>query len=302
MFDAASGNQQIVIPGHGALVSAVAWSPDSTRLATASADGTARIWMLAEGGPRELATLSAQDTRKGVTDLSFSPDGTRLVTAERSRSSAIIWNVGLDGGAEVANLPAVAVHWNTTEFSDDGRYLFTTGAGGSVGVWDGRTLAPVRTLGGRGIAPASASAIPGVPMRADGDVSQIAPTRDGRLVATLERPGREHRRRRRPGLGRGDRRTSCSPARVGSIANYAAWSPDGQVLAIAGGDGDERTVTMVDRSGRTIDVIPVPGLLVESLAFMPDGERLVGTVGALGPTTRGPAASSSGSGGTGPSS
>jgi hypothetical protein len=44
-------------------------------------------------------TATSLATRKGVTDISFSPDGTRLVTAERSRSSAIVWNVGLDGGA-----------------------------------------------------------------------------------------------------------------------------------------------------------------------------------------------------------
>jgi WD domain, G-beta repeat len=282
VFDAVSGTQRMVIPGHGALVSAVAWSPDSARLATSSADGTARIWSLLEGGPRELVTLSAQDTRKGVTDISFSPDGTRLVTAERSRSSATIWNVVLDGGAEAGNLASVAFHYNAARFSNDGRYLFTTGARGTVEVWDARTLAPVRTLGGRASPPPPASAIPGVAMVAADDVSHIAPTSDGSMVATLNDQGRISGEGVVPvwDVATGDK---LFTARVGAFANYAEWSPDGQVLAIAGGDADGGSITLVERSGRTIEVIPVPGLLVGSLAFMPDGERLVGTVEALGP-------------------
>ena len=282
VFDAATGTQRIVIPGHGAFVSAVDWSPDSVRLATSSSDGTARIWSLLEGGPRELATLSAQYTRKGVTDISFSPDGTRLVTAERSRSSAIIWNVGLDGGAEVGNLPSVAFHYNAARFSQEGRYLFTTGAGGSVEVWNARTLAPVRTLGGRASPAAPASAIPGVAIGAVDDVSHIAPTSDGSLVATLNDQAGVSGEGVVPvwDVATGDK---LFTAGVGTFANHAEWSPDGQVLAIAGGDADGGSVTMVDRSGRTIQVIPVPGLLVGSLAFMPDGEQLVGTVEALGP-------------------
>ena len=59
VFDATSGRQEIVLAGHGSFVEVIDWSPDSTRLATASADGTANVWSLLEGGRREMITLSA---------------------------------------------------------------------------------------------------------------------------------------------------------------------------------------------------------------------------------------------------
>ena len=34
------------------------------------------MWEVTEGGAREVITLSAQDTRKGITGVAFSPDGT----------------------------------------------------------------------------------------------------------------------------------------------------------------------------------------------------------------------------------
>jgi WD40 repeat protein len=124
--------------------------------------------------------------------------------------------------------------------------------------------------------------IPGVSIGTIYDASHIAPTRDGSLVATIN----DHARVSGEGVvpvwdvATGD---LLFTARVGTFVSYAEWSPDGQVLAIAGGDANGGSITMVDHSGRTIAVIPVPGLLVNSLAFMPDGERLVLTVEALGP-------------------
>jgi WD40 repeat protein len=57
-------------------VNGVAFSPDGTRIATASDDKTARVWDSASG--RELARLTHEDPVNGV---AFSPDGTRIATA-----------------------------------------------------------------------------------------------------------------------------------------------------------------------------------------------------------------------------
>ena len=54
----------------------VSWSPDGTRLATGSGDGTAKVWEAAGG--RELLTLKGHTGT--VYAVSWSPDGTRLAT------------------------------------------------------------------------------------------------------------------------------------------------------------------------------------------------------------------------------
>ena len=53
------------------------FSPDGSRLATASNDGSAKIWDL--NSAQELLTLSGH--QGGITDVAFSPDGTLLYTA-----------------------------------------------------------------------------------------------------------------------------------------------------------------------------------------------------------------------------
>ena len=63
--------------GHTSRVRSVSWSPDGTRLATGSWDGTAKVWDAAGG--REL--LDPQGAyRRRSSSVSWSPDGTRLAT------------------------------------------------------------------------------------------------------------------------------------------------------------------------------------------------------------------------------
>ena len=78
--------------GHTAEIFRVDWSPDGTRLATASGDGTARISEIADGGIRELVSFSAQDMGHGVNGLAFSPDGQRLMTGDMALTAVKIWD------------------------------------------------------------------------------------------------------------------------------------------------------------------------------------------------------------------
>ena len=57
------------------------FSPDGTRIVTASRDKTARVWDAATG--KSLATLAGHEG--DVMSAQFSPDGTRIVTASATR-------------------------------------------------------------------------------------------------------------------------------------------------------------------------------------------------------------------------
>src|SRR5207247_6938000 len=67
----------------------VDFSPDSSLLATASADGTTMLWSTSSGSL--VRTLDDGGGRR-LTDISFSPDGTMLATAS-SDGDVRVWNV-----------------------------------------------------------------------------------------------------------------------------------------------------------------------------------------------------------------
>ena len=79
MWDAAGGRELLTLKGHTGRVCSVSWSPDGTRLATGSEDGTAKVWDAAGG--RELLTLKGHAGE--VRSVSWSPDGKRLATGSR---------------------------------------------------------------------------------------------------------------------------------------------------------------------------------------------------------------------------
>src|SRR5439155_1297085 len=63
--------------GHAAPVSAVAFRPDGVSLASASFDGTVKVWDVAAG----TVTRTLRGHRDKVLALAYSPDGRRLASA-----------------------------------------------------------------------------------------------------------------------------------------------------------------------------------------------------------------------------
>ena len=73
----------IVLPGHAAAVTAIAYAADGRQVATASADGVARLFDAPGGRPGraltvDVAALAAGTAAPAATAACFSPDGTRL--------------------------------------------------------------------------------------------------------------------------------------------------------------------------------------------------------------------------------
>src|SRR5262249_39754139 len=136
-------------------VTSAAFSPDGTRIVTASADHTARIWDAATGN--EIKVLRAEE--HSITSATFSPDGKRIVTASGkigfTENTASIWDAATGNeikvlrgheDTELANLYSAA-------FSADGTRIVTalgsaTGHDNIARIWDAATGNEIKVLRG----------------------------------------------------------------------------------------------------------------------------------------------------------
>jgi WD40 repeat protein len=278
VFDAGTGRPRLAVLDTGGNVYSVDWAPDSSRLVGGMSNGTARIWQVTEGGARELITLSAHDTRKGVTGVAFSPDGTRVLTGDVGITAARVWNVGIAGNAEVANLPAVAITIGALDFTTDGRQLVATSGAGSVTVWDAQSFTRVRTLGiplGSPSAPASGAARGYyAPVASGADVFALDVSPDGRMVAVARFDGTA----RVWDMETGRDVFAVDPGPAMAPFMGVAWNRDGDLLGVVANDGSTGRVTVVDRSGRRVGVWQEEfGTVISGLTFSPDSEQLVTT-------------------------
>ena len=108
-------------------MTAVAWSPDNTQLATASDDGMVRIWKPTTG--QTLRTLTGHSS--AVTGVTWSPDGTHLATASYD-GSVRIWS---SNGNAIAVLAGSTSAVTGVDWSPDGTQLAATDPSGTVTVW-----------------------------------------------------------------------------------------------------------------------------------------------------------------------
>jgi len=128
------------LSGHTKHVWSVAFSPDGRTLASASVDGTVRLWPL--GGGADAAPRVLRHPQ-GVTSVDVSPDGTRIATASYD-GIVRVWRAR-DGVLERALTGHSGTVW-TLEFSPDGRWLASGGEDKTVRVWRVSDGALARTI------------------------------------------------------------------------------------------------------------------------------------------------------------
>ncbi len=129
-------NQCPVLDGYFTHEGTILWGAldhSGRRLATDSADHTARIWDLTTGKP-----LSAPLSHDGpVNWVEFQSDGTRLLTASGD-GTIRIWNTAdgrPSGGRWLTHASSVRI----ARFSPDGRRVVSGGFDGSIWLWDADT-------------------------------------------------------------------------------------------------------------------------------------------------------------------
>jgi WD40 repeat protein len=264
LWDVRTDQEVLSFPAHLTIIGDVALHPDGIHIATASADGTAKIWDISPQGSGEWLTLSGVTGPKPK--VAYSPDGTRIA-APGPENAAIIWDA--ETGKQLVTMRGHTDTIHGIAFSPDGSRLATSSADLTVRVWDvgtGKELFKMTEMGhGDGVIGATFSGIMAVVFSPDGEQLASAGA-DGTTILWEAATGN-------PVQILTNLRTSTN---VGVGFTNLAFSPDGTRLATGTENlASEEVATIWDLATgeRVLDfVMPTR---VWGLAFSPDGEKLV---------------------------
>jgi WD40 repeat protein len=283
---------KVALKGHTQGVEALAFSPDGRTLASCGWDNSVRLWDLSgmNGGVpvAEPIVLPHDSVRYAV---AFSPDGKRLVCG--GDHSLTIWSCKSPGYELVARREGPT--YRCAAFSPDGQTLALGCDDGTVLLLDGETADEWAVLRGHGDAVRSLAFSPdGAFLVSSGQDRQITlwDAIEGKRVRSLGRPGLNpvqlvafSPRGDQIAVGEicgnpqevilidpltGDPRSRLDGHSMG--VNALTFSPDGKMLATAGGD---RTIKFWDlKDGKQRGTLDVGVGFVHSISFSPDGKWL----------------------------
>lgn len=278
IWNADTGTKLRTLKGHTNHLSSASYSPDGQRIVTASADGTAIIWDAASGA--KLLTLNESDSPisgileavRAVKDpitgerakrpkeltykvnaASYSPDGTRIVTASDD-NSAIVWEANI--GAKLLTLKGHRNGVNSASYSPDGKRIVTGSEDKTAITWDAKTGTALSTIRAPNFLPVKRATFSPdgkrIVISCAAQTAIICDAAFGNQVGEL----------------RGHART----------VNSAHYSPNGQRILTACGDwrGEVNQATVCDETtGAIVHTLNGHARTVNSAHFSPDGQRIV---------------------------
>jgi WD40 repeat protein len=236
----------MVLNGHSDVVRNLAWSPDGRWLATASRDGTARVWNCDTG-----ACATVLEGHSGMVEMvAWSPDSTRVATASRDHTVRI-WNAV--AGETIDELTGADDVVRAVAWSPDGRFVAAGSRDRIVRIWDVESQELTAELRGH-----------------TDNILGIAFSPDGTKLAT----GSHDRTVRLWDIAS---RSAWALEGHEDFVEGVAWSPDGSRIASASGDQSARIWDIA--TGRQLLLIRGHTDRVWNVAWSPDGMRLA-TCGA----------------------
>ena len=238
---AASGAVLRTLSGHADQLYTPRFTPDGTKLVTASQAGVVKVWDIETGAARELAGHTDV-----VVGIEVSHDG-RFVASASDDTTVRLWN--LSTGDEVRVFRGHTDMVNAVAFSPDGRWLASASYDQTVRVWDVETGRELHRL-----------------CKHAGFVWAVAFSPDGRLLASAGGDATV----RVWEVETGDERLAL--AGHSGVVWSVAFAPDGSRLASGGWD---KTVRLWDvATGQEMVALRGHADAVNAVAFSPDGTRL----------------------------
>jgi WD40 repeat protein len=241
--------------GKGTLFSAggitqVAFSPDGSRVAASSMDGTMTLWDV-QSGREALKKKWAATT--SLMSVAFSPDGKRIVSAALvpgKPAEVKVWDAAT--GQEILPLAGHPGWVSSATFSRDGSQVAAASIDGSVTVWDtekGRKMFSIKANAGRSTAVTFSADLRRLAVANGDGTARLLDTATGQDALTLKGPAR--------------------------IVSMVAFSPDGKRLAAAVSD---QTVKLWDAATGQ-ETLSLDGRTggVTGVGFSPNGSRIAVT-------------------------
>ncbi|MGK7877479.1 MAG: toll/interleukin-1 receptor domain-containing protein [Xenococcaceae cyanobacterium] len=218
-------------------VYSVSFSPDGQTIATASDDGTVKLWT--KNG-QELKTFQAHDGR--VWSVSFSPDGKTIATASQDRT-AKLWSLD---GQELKTLTRDRGEVTSVSFSPDGKTIATGNGDGTVTLWS-QDSEESKTLNGH-----------------KGGVWSVSFSPDGNTIATADQKGTVK-------LWNRDGEELQTWKGHENWVWSVSFSPDGRTIATTSSD---KTVKLWSLDGKELQTLKGHEKSVLDVSFSPDGKTI----------------------------
>jgi len=243
LLDAHTGQEIRWLDGHNDIIFDLDFSPDGTRLASASRDGTAKIWDITTG--REVYTSE----KAGIMfSVNFSPDGKMLAMTNGQG----IFAIDVTNQSEVYTLQANLYTPDSNAFSPDGNILAWSN-GDSIfllNTYTGQKLSTIQDHGN--------------------SVRTVLFSPDGKLVATVFDGNIKFDRNI---IKVWDVSTKHNLHTIDwHYVMALAFSPDSCLLAASSLNGDIKIWDI--SSGRELTTLKGHSSVVSDILFSPDGTRL----------------------------